>query len=464
MTNTQANASAVRQALTGLSRPVFYASAETEAPLRVTIHAAGVHRRAFARDAEAAFARAGLPARCTVRALKSRKLERTPTLQAVADVFGGGSPIFDPTLSVGRVNAVLRCAQSLKTHLGGLLRASFIDPRTRTLYLLVQAGAAEGDGATDAKRRERIEALTAAAIDQWRYADRSAFDLKFRLCLRLPQIPLLPLGTSSCAKVAPRSAWRAWLKSGVFAGGIATLFGLNMAEPAHADPLPAVSAPNARVDLSGGLESTGPDSERSAGFATGSVTVPVGTIFGAQGDALYGLIDGQPAYVLGGQGFWRDPSQGLIGVFGDYVHSHLFNSHQGIFGAEGELYQGHFTLEGIAGYEAGRPLHGGLGRVDLSWYPTDDFKLSAGAQRQAQLTTGIVGAEYQLGFESLSGLSLFAEAGVSGSGLDHLTFGLRYYFAAPKTLIRRHREDDPILPISDWTTGTAPVSGYGAGH
>ena len=59
----------------------------------------------------------------------------------------------------------------------------------------------------------------------------------------------------------------------------------------------------------------------------------------------------------------------------------------------------------------------------------------------------------------MSGLSCFAELAAGDHGYDHALFGITCYFGGNKSLIQRHREDDPpnLLRRALYTIGT-----YGA--
>jgi hypothetical protein len=54
------------------------------------------------------------------------------------------------------------------------------------------------------------------------------------------------------------------------------------------------------------------------------------------------------------------------------------------------------------------------------------------------------GAEYQPGVKALPALSVFADAEIGEDDWNRVFVGLRFYFGGEtKSLIRRHREDDP---------------------
>jgi hypothetical protein len=64
--------------------------------------------------------------------------------------------------------------------------------------------------------------------------------------------------------------------------------------------------------------------------------------------------------------------------------------------------------------------------------------------------------EYQT---PVRGLSCFADLATSDHGYDQALFGLRFYFGKNKSLIRRHREDDPPNIMQRILSG---IGAYGA--
>ena len=238
---------------------------------------------------------------------------------------------------------------------------------------------------------------------------------------------------------------------------------------------PAVSGLNAKASLSGG-EVDG----NMAGVAEGSVAFPIGHSFGGQLDAAAGT-NGRQIWGVAGQGFWRDPAQGLIGGFVMHANHGVAHSKTvtangaGInrFGVEGEYYYGQFTPAAAAGYQnGGIKKSGGFVVLDLAWYPLDDLQLSGGGDLNSSHSRVLFGAEYQLGVAALPGLTTFMTAGITGQRDSYALAGVRLYFGGPaKTLIRRHREDDPANPTingldssyTNTTGGTAPPTGCGGG-
>ena len=226
-------------------------------------------------------------------------------------------------------------------------------------------------------------------------------------------------------------------------------------EMLKAPVLPAVDGLNAKAAGFGG----GADG-RSLYGGEGSITVPLGFRYGFQ---LDGLVAGHDSRFQGnvttaataGHVFWRDPAVGLIGAYGHYFHADAFRGVDYYAGAaEGALYWGRFSLEGLAGVEAGRVNLVAFGSIDittrffdaasLSYYPTDDLKLSVGHSYILGTHALLLGAEWGLRSGGGTMAALFANGSVGEGGNAGVLAGLRIYFGQrDKTLIRRHREDDP---------------------
>ncbi len=225
--------------------------------------------------------------------------------------------------------------------------------------------------------------------------------------------------------------------------------------------LPAVSGVNGKLAISAGAFSLdGPDDfddldvDGSIGLLNGALSIPLGHSFGLQVDGLLGTLDGDMVAGVGGHLFWRDPATGLFGVYGDYVHYDAggfgdVNTHR--FGLEGELYLGRFTISGVAGMEGGDIDESFFDMIDLALYPTDDIKLYVGHRYAGDIHSAALGAEWQLPITALSGLSVFGE-GRLGEDFAAGWGGIRVYFGESKSLIRRHREDDPVERMPEITS------------
>ena len=237
------------------------------------------------------------------------------------------------------------------------------------------------------------------------------------------------------------------------AGDTATAF--TVAKPATAPvpsgDLPAVSGLNFKIDAAAGT------SGGYAAFAGGqSVAIPLTHRLGLQIDAAEGFGE-QSAYAgTAAQLFMRDPKVGLIGLYGSLMFNTHFGSSTiggaatgqtlGRIGVTGAIYQGRFTVEGVAGYEGGKGYRdSGFDFIDIAYYPTDNLRLSIGHRYSDQRNTAAVGVEYQMPIDAPFGMSLFSNAQFGGKNDNSAMAGMRIYFGGEKkTLIRRHREDDQI--------------------
>jgi len=226
-------------------------------------------------------------------------------------------------------------------------------------------------------------------------------------------------------------------------------------------PLPAVDGINAKIDGFGG------GANHSNGFygTTGSLSVPLAQQWGLQIDGGVGSDKGIGAYGGAGHLFWRDPSIGLLGAYGSYSHwngidtqtfGHI-SANTGWYAAEGEYYLSRWTLSGLMGVETvsvsaavvpGVPALSVPNRffdhLSAAYYVTDDFKLSAGHLYTFDTHFLTLGSEYGFGLGGGRMASLFAEGALGEHGAYSTLAGLRIYFGQhDKTLIDRHRQDDP---------------------
>lgn len=222
------------------------------------------------------------------------------------------------------------------------------------------------------------------------------------------------------------------------------------------ESLPAVDGLNAKVSGFGGAAN-------GNGFygGAGSVSMPLGFRYGLQIDGFVANAGTDAQGNVTGAGtaahlFWRDPSVGLLGLYGHYVHADAFSGVD-VFagGAEGALYLGRFTLAGVAGAQGGNADLGTFGNVDvdtrffdvvqLSYYPIDNLRLSIGHSYLFGTNAARLGAEWGFPLGHGAVAALFVTGSVGEGGDDAVAGGFRFYFGQhDKTLIRRQREDDPF--------------------
>lgn len=221
-------------------------------------------------------------------------------------------------------------------------------------------------------------------------------------------------------------------------------------EPVYPTVLPAVSGLNGKISLEGGAL----DEE---GFVAlkGSVSMPIGERYGFQLDGSVGVLDAEIFGGVGGHLFWRDPSYALLGIYGSYTAIEALDGEVARIGVEGEYYWNQFTIKSVIGAEFIDIDQTALvydetnlfAFSDLSYYATDDLELSVGHRYSGENHALALGVEYQLSQQIFaSGISLFAEGRIGENDYQGAWAGMRMYLGDEKSLIRRHREDDP----TDW--------------
>jgi hypothetical protein len=227
---------------------------------------------------------------------------------------------------------------------------------------------------------------------------------------------------------------------------IIPLLCLTFSGTVFAQTLPAVSSFNGKLDYAGGLMNS------SAGHNfDGSIAFPLTHQFGFQADGLYSRISNLDFYGGAGHLFRRDPSIGLVGLTGGYLHRNGSDSVASFqAGAEGEYYFKRLTLGAFAGvgqinYANPAPFIDTsptrfIGQISAGYYPIDNLLASVSYTTAFQDNLVKGNLEYQT---PIRGLALTTEAALGNHGYDHLLFGIRYYFGANKSLRARHREDDP---------------------
>jgi hypothetical protein len=235
-------------------------------------------------------------------------------------------------------------------------------------------------------------------------------------------------------------------------------------EPTLPTVLPAVSGVNGKISLEGGAL----DEEGFAGFK-GSLSLPVGEQFGLQLDGSVGVLDEEFAGGAGGHLFWRDPSMALLGVYGSYTAIEALDGHIARLGVEGEYYWNQITIKGVIGAEfidIDAPIDYDETNLfafsDISYYANDNLELSVGHRYTGEKHALALGAEYQLDQQLFaSGVSLFAEGRIGEDNYQGAWGGVRMYLGDNKSLIRRHREDDPTDWEEDNLLGIVNAAGNG---
>lgn len=249
--------------------------------------------------------------------------------------------------------------------------------------------------------------------------------------------------------------------------------------------LPAVDGVNGKVEAFGGWVDSRFPWRRShfSGGAIPSVSIPLGQSFGVQADGLIAGYRGRLAGGGAGHLFWRDPSRALVGVYGSAVRVGAFDATVARLGLESALYFDRVTLSGVAGVEwnsgtrwgwlgfapGGYLVNTGPRRtnffdmIDLSFYATDDWKLSVGHRYVGGRHAAALGTEALLVRSGGMGLAAFAEGRIGERDYKAALVGVKVYFGQrDKSLIARHRQDDPPAWLKDDLFAASNAARYGA--
>jgi hypothetical protein len=242
---------------------------------------------------------------------------------------------------------------------------------------------------------------------------------------------------------------------GAVAATAATASFLMPAQAADLDAgcIQAVSGFNGKVEGAGGFGEVQPEAAAPGGPAPAKIdegrfhgaatlSLPLGCMLGLQLDGAAGEAFGEEFAGFGGHLFMRDPNSYLAGVYATYT-DHGPNEIWRV-GPEVELYLGNFSIEGWAGFE-NSDSNGDdfFAHVDLAMYATDNLRLNVGFRRFLDINLFSAGGEWQPEWDGLP-VSFFVEGQFGEQDYASVLGGIRFYFGGPdKSLIRRHREDDP---------------------
>ncbi len=216
--------------------------------------------------------------------------------------------------------------------------------------------------------------------------------------------------------------------------------------------LPAVSAFNGKIEAGGGFVDLKNVSGTGLFSGGAAVSMPLGDKFGFQADvtvdrALHQTSVGGAAHL-----FTRDPSSYLLGAYGGVAD--VGSAKLAFIGGESELYMGNVSVEALGGYMNVKPdgrghQNKGFAIVDFGYYATDNFRLTLGASSVASFETAHAGFEYMLDDMPFS---ITGDVRAGESSFVAAKIGGAFYFGgneANKSLIRRHREDDPAIRFRD---------------
>lgn len=220
-------------------------------------------------------------------------------------------------------------------------------------------------------------------------------------------------------------------------------------------PLPAVSGTNYNLSAFGGyarVSDFGPGLRASGGVlgVGGTVVTPLAYSYGLKLSGLAGVWDGDGFFSGAAHLFWRDPAIGLLGLYGSYTRTNsAVDTDVTRLGIEFQRYLGQYSLEGQIGVEGGDIDSRLYSRLGIGYYLNDNLKLVIGHRYTNHRHLLALGAESVLQTYGNNALTGFVEGRV-GSDYGMIWAGFRMYFGGgDKTLIRRHREDDPGNSTTD---------------
>ncbi len=221
---------------------------------------------------------------------------------------------------------------------------------------------------------------------------------------------------------------------------------------------PAVQSPNAKLSLFGGTSSDDAfDDMQFGGGALFSGSLPLDYSFGLQIDAgVANFGDFGTVKAGGAHLYWRDPNQGLFGVYLGGAANDTIEF--GRAGVEGQLYFSDLTLDFAVGTLFG-DLEDVYGRAKLEYYLSDDWVVKAGYARTG-LDYFTYGSEYLI--DQGRGMSFFSESRIHDFDNYTSIMGLRFYFGEPMNLKDRNRRQDPDDYFGDDAAGSSNAVGVPA--
>jgi phage shock protein PspC (stress-responsive transcriptional regulator) len=433
-TSLHVAAHAVTDALRAISGPIFAATwSERRGAKALTVHVSSTGGR---RQLKAVIAHAlsniGIEG-AHVKFHAPAALMSPRSLEALVAKLGAEEIAYDPTQSLARAKALVETSSAVRSSLGERVRGLFYAPLLRTYYVVLEPSRVIAGDKVKVAELAAIERAVGTAILHYfgsleSPAVRVGFGVPATSLVAVDQGSVVGGKESGLARLI-RRYWKPVT--------VAALFGLG-AGAARADA-PAVEAPNLKV--SGQF---GEVIDDYAWNVQGQFTAPLGERFGFAAEAGIGAVNGQEAYGVGGHLFARNPDSYLLGVFGGYAEAANFDVDLARVGAEAEIYLSAVTLTAKAGYQFSSALgDGAFGGIDLRWYLTNNFYLSAGGEFEKDRNSVTAGAEWQPGFAALPGLAFNARGVWGDDDYQSVMGGLTYYFGADASLKDRHRKYDP---------------------
>jgi hypothetical protein len=427
-----------RQSLQSVAAPIFAATFASGKQNRLTVHVpTGVSRKSVV---EAVKAAVGPDAH--VRFHSPASLTSPRSLERLVRRFACDEIVYDPTQSMTRAKALVDGSAAVRALLGRKVTGLFYAPRQRTLYVALNSSElAVGDKIKVAELAVIERSIVQAMRET--FAHKIAECPAVRVGFGIPRTELVPVDQMSAGSWTTSFAGR--IRRYWKPAALAALLGFGTAGSATAAD-PAVSAPNLKV-----VGQAGKANDDSAWLVGGGLTLPLGHDWGAMIEGAAANVGGDSVYGAAAHVFTRDPDSYLLGLFAAYANEEDFALEATRVGAEAEIYLNQISLLAKAGYQfnggTGSAKDGGFGDVEVKWYVTDNFAMSAGASVQDKSTFGHGSVEWQPGFSALPGLAFRVDGSVGEDDYHSILGGITYYFGTDASLKDRHRRQDPELEL-----------------
>lgn len=425
----------LEHALRAIAAPIFAASTGPDGTLFVHVAAPADQRRV-----KAAIAAALRGIRHSIRFHSAAALLAPRSLEQLVKRFTGDTVVYDPTGAVTRAKAMVEAAHATRASLGARVRGLFYAPRLRTLFVALDTKQVAAGDKIKVSALADVEQRVIAAVRST-FAGRLSDCPEVRVGFGIPAAELVAVdqrsvsGWSGRMFAAMRRYWRPV--------AIAALFGFGASAAAAKEP--AVSQTNLKIT---GLR--GSTDDGSSWFANGILTAPLGHSWGLQIEGGASDVDGDTTWGAAGHLFTRDPESYLLGLFAAYASENAFDLDATRVGAEAELYINQVSILLAAGYQFSDTVEDtAFGNIEVRWYVTDDFAVSAGGSFDDENSIGRAGVEWRPGFSALPGLAFRVDGAFGEDDYQSIMGGLTYYFGADASLKDRHRRQDPGSALND---------------
>lgn len=396
-------------------------------------------------------------ANCKIKISSSLQLEKVKSLESILDRIPHGQIIIDPTGTLERSKILVALAKKVRLQFPQVT-ACFFNSEKRNLFFTLKHDVTYEEGTEITKQLENILITYLQSLTK-------RFALTITVAPRKPYGKVIAIDNQSiiCSKKNWVKNLMKKMKWSLFIASASSTLGLTPAKAnSHCVQLPAVSKFNGWLGaVGGGVHNHfvgGAGGAGEGGFAFSLLNNLAIQAHGFDGGFAHTNIWSIDGYI-----FWRDPLQGMVGPHLTYTDTP--GLYQTLLGLHGERYLNSLTLVGEFGarhfntddensYYAEALLH---------WYTINNWDLNLGFINIDGNVAGQIGTEYEVGLQSLPGLSVFADFGVGSHNLVYGLLGIRYYFGdACKSLMCRHREDNipPTLDLVMLGKGHAKVPAF----